>query len=409
MLWVGLHFPRFRQQALARGHGLPEPERAALAAVAAWACQFTPRVSIEPPEGLAAEVEGSLRFFSGLNSLREKIHRGLKDLGFEAALAYAPTARAALWRAAGGGAVLEDLPVAATGLEPEALDLLAGLGARTLGDLMRLPRAGIARRFGQGLLDRLDQAVGRANEPRAFFMPPARFAQQLELPAPMAEAERAIFAARRLLVELEGFLTARQAGVRGFCLHLRHADIAPTEVRIGLASATRGAEHFTRLLLERLQRTALPGPIESVRLEAGDLEPLAGRSGDFFGRPGGDGEAWLRLVERLQARLGREAVHGLDTQEDHRPEFAWVSVPPEKATLSKSEKPNGPRPLWLLEEPRPLAEGEFVLLAGPERIESGWWDGAEAQRDYFIARTGDSLAWIFRERQGEWFMHGFFA
>lgn len=77
----------------------------------------------------------------------------------------------------------------------------------------------------------------------------------------------------------------------------------------------------------------------------------------------------------------------------------------------------GPRPLWLTEPPRRLAEGEFVLLAGPERIESGWWDGAEARRDYFIARTGQSLAWIYRERSAGkcgtrpegWFLHGIFA
>ena len=70
----------------------------------------------------------------------------------------------------------------------------------------------------------------------------------------------------------------------------------------------------------------------------------------------------------------------------------------------------GSRPLWLLEAPRRLAENEFVLLAGPERIESGWWDGHEARRDYFIARTGDaSLVWIFRERERGWFLHGIFA
>ena len=69
-----------------------------------------------------------------------------------------------------------------------------------------------------------------------------------------------------------------------------------------------------------------------------------------------------------------------------------------------------PRPLWLLEAPRRIREGEFTLLAGPERIESGWWDGAEARRDYFIARTGQaSLAWVYREREGHWFLHGFFA
>jgi len=72
----------------------------------------------------------------------------------------------------------------------------------------------------------------------------------------------------------------------------------------------------------------------------------------------------------------------------------------------------GQRPLWLLETPRRIGERDFVLLAGPERIESGWWDGNEARRDYFIARAGDSsLVWIYRERGagGGWYLHGIFS
>ena len=80
----------------------------------------------------------------------------------------------------------------------------------------------------------------------------------------------------------------------------------------------------------------------------------------------------------------------------------------------------GERPLWLLHRPRPLAEigerphheGPLELLAGPERIESGWWDGDDAARDYFVARAcNESLVWIFRDRRGEggWYLHGVFA
>ena len=66
-----------------------------------------------------------------------------------------------------------------------------------------------------------------------------------------------------------------------------------------------------------------------------------------------------------------------------------------------------PRPLWLLPEPIPLAEHQhrpvygtpLTLLSGPERIESGWWDGQWAERDYFIARDEQhALLWIFRPR-----------
>jgi protein ImuB len=242
-----------------------------------------------------------------------------------------------------------------------------------------------------------------------LFVPPARFAARLELPAPVLQAENALFAARRLLVQMEGFLAARQAGVRAFSLALRHEDAPATEVKAGLATPGRAAEHFARLLRERLGALALRAPAEAIGLEAGDLEPLPERSLGLFDDPRG-GEAWLRLVERLQARLGSDAVHGLDTHEDHRPERAWVAVFPGKEIPAKEKIQHPTRPLWLLDPPRRIAEGGFALLAGPERIESGWWDGAEARRDYFIARTGEtSLAWIYREGEGGWFLHGYFA
>jgi protein ImuB len=238
------------------------------------------------------------------------------------------------------------------------------------------------------------------------------------------QAENALFAARRLLAQMEGFLAARQAGVRAFVLELLHDGLPPTEVKVGLAAPGRGAEHFARLLRERLGALALKSPVEAIRVEAGDLENLPEQNRNLFDDRRGGAEEWLRLVERLQSRLGSEAVHGLETHPDHRPERAFRQVVFETENLNSSEKkkdlqdenaaPRPSRPLWLLEAPRRIREGEFTLLAGPERIESGWWDGAEARRDYFIARTGESsLAWIYRERGpepgGSWFLHGLFA
>ena len=405
---------------MSRGHAPPEPEREALAAVAAWACQFTPRVVLEPPQELLLEVEGSLRHFGGRWKFLARLRTGLAGLGFEARIAEAPTTQAALWlaRSAGSSGRIETLPVTVLGLDASRFELLAGLGIRTLGGLMRLPRDGVARRFGVQLLDQLDRARGAVADARACFVPPPRFEARLRLPSPVSHAENALFAAGRLLKQMEGFLAARHAGVREFSLELEHEDGAPTDVRMKLAGPGRDEKHLARLLRERLGVLSLKSPVEAVRLSAGQLVSMPGSNGQLLRDPRSGGEEWLRLIERLQARLGSAAVHGLEMQEDHRPERAFRHVVP--GTENSKERTRGvpgPRPLWLVEPPRRLAEGEFALLAGPERIDSGWWDGAEARRDYFIARTGRSLAWIYRERGGMrpggqpegWFLHGFFA
>ncbi len=409
-----------------RGHASPEPEQEALAAIAAWACQFTPRVSLEPPRELLLEVEGSLRYFGGRWKLLARLRAGLTSLGFEARLGEAPTARAALWLARDGSSGrIEALPTAVLGLDAAQMELLADLGIGTLGGLLRLPRDNIGRRFGMKLLDELDRARGASTDSRAWFAPPPRFAARLVLPSPVSYAQGTLFAAGRLLRQMEGFLAARHAGVREFCLALEHEDrrgtIAPTEVRVGLAGPARAEKHFARLLRERLGALPVKAPVEAICLSAGPLVSMPDSNGNLLRDPRAGGEEWLRLIERLQSRLGSDAVHGLDTREDHRPERAWLRIFPGEAFSSKRGSKNSPRPLWLVEPPRRLAEGEFALLAGPERIDSGWWDGAEVRRDYFIARTGQSLAWIYRERGARnceaspeerregWFLHGIFA
>jgi protein ImuB len=384
-----------------------QAEREALHAIATWAGQFSEKVSLEPPQAVLLEAGGSLRLFGGAARLIARLRGGLAELGFEALVATGPTPRAALWLARGGAESLSALPAEAIDPAPEARELLHTLGIRTLGELMRLPRAGIAMRFGQALLDSLDQATGRAPEPRAFFRPRERFHARLDLPAPAGEAERVLFAARRLLVQMEGFLAARQSGIRSCTLSLLHRGGRATHLPLGFATPHRDAEHVLRLLRERLGITRLANPAETILLEAASLVPLAGASSALFGEARAEAEAWERLTERLQARLGEAQVHGLATQAEHRPERAWRAVAAGEAA-GPAEPPPGPRPLWLLEPPRPLAEGDFTLLAGPERIESGWWDGDDVVRDYFIAARGASLAWIYRAHEG-WFLHGLFA
>lgn len=404
-------------------------EAAALERIAAWAIQFTPAVSIARPAEVLLEIAGSLALFGSLKRLWNEIAEGLRTLGFTASMACAPTPLAALWFARAGLAVrlrhadalkasLPDLPLEAMQCPPEALALLQNVGASTVSDCLALPRDGLARRLGQAFVDDLDRALGRLPDPRLFFAPPTAFKAAQPLPAPAQDAEMLLFAARRLLAELCGFLAATSNGVQRLTFSFAHHGRAPTRLALTLVAATRDADHLTNVLRERLERTALPSPATAIALDSDLLLPLASRNLALLPEAGQGEEAAAQLVERLRARLGENAVLGLKRFADHRPERAWRACPP-----GSSGTVNGAvagRPLWLLAEPRRLSEvasapsygGRLTLLAGPERIESGWWDSRDVMRDYFVAcNPSEALLWIYRERGsgGAWFLHGVFA
>ena len=416
--------------ALAPGLRLRERDAAAeteaLLGVAAWAMQCTSSVALDFPDLLLLEVSGSLKLFGGLEKIAAKLHQGLTAMGYRARLAAAPTARAASWFARSSkpcliadAALLEgeltSLPLSVLQCGEE--EVLSSIGARSVGDLLALPRDGLARRLGQGLLDALDQALGRLPDPRGFCVLPEKFCAAIELPAEATQAEALLFAAQRLLAQLEGFLAARAAGTRRLQLNLSHRAAPATRIELGLVSACREAAHFALLLRERLQQTALPEPVRSIALEVQAIEPLAQSNRSLFSDELHEEGNWPRLIERLRARLGAAAVHGIALCADHRPERASASAEPGAKQLALDFNL---RPFWLLAQPQALEEsgsvpchhGPLKLLAGPERIESGWWDGADAARDYFIARAADeALLWVYRERSpaGAWYLHGIFS
>ena len=399
-------------------------EAAALKNIALWAGQWTSTIAIEPPANVLLEISGCLNYFGGLSTLLRRIDSGLAAIGFSALVATAPTAPAASLLARAGRVIaieagadidsaLAQLSVGLLDGAEEVMDTLWGIGVRTIGDVLALPRDGFARRFGAGLLDQIDRARGSLPDARALFVAPERYHGQLELPSPVEETEALLFAVRRLVVELAGFLHGRGAGVTRMRFDLVHEDVPPTSIVIGLA-ATRQIEHMQNVLRERLSRLQLPDRVEAIRLVSEETAPLAGKEGELFQGSGKDGEAGTQLIERLRARLGEGAVYALALQADHRPERAQASAQAGLATKGAGKDPRSSspvRPLWLFAEPRPLgaepASAEMKLLSGPERIESGWWDEREIGRDYFIGRDAQGAeVWLYRDRGGQWFVQG---
>jgi protein ImuB len=447
----------------------------ALSSVAHAALAFTPAVTREPwdasspPHSVLLDVQASLRYFGGPKRLLQGLRSAIAPLGHQVQIASAPTAQGAALLArlsapkglhcadlATLTRTLDSAPVWLLGPGREHWDALESMGLRTLGDLRRLPRAGLARRFGEALLDELDRALGQRPDPRLWITLPEVFESRLELFARADTTEQVLHGASILLARLVAWAQAQHVQVRRFTLLMQHeprhrsdaSTPAASDLDIALAEPSRDVAHMGVLLRERLANLQLVAPTLDLQLHCCDVAHRAPPNTELFPTAGSEREGITRLIERLQARLGPEQIQRLVPLHDHRPErgsvlqrvdaqqaeaglrpgrHARTAQPAASAPAVPACTTTPARPVWLLPTPQPLPERHdrplldgrpLQLLCGPERIESGWWDAALAERDYFIAQAADgALVWVYRARlplsvaaeaQG-WFLHGRFA
>lgn len=433
-------------------------DQAALATLA-----YTPYSAQYEDHTLLMEVQASLRLFGGPRRLLRRLQADVAACGVQARAAMAPTAHGAwlLARHAGRRPArhvlqratlarrLDALPCALLPQARAVQDWLEGIACANLGQLRRLPRAGLARRSSPALLHALDQAYQPDGPPAlAWFVPPARYQARAELIERLEHLQAVQAVIERLLQGLYRWLAASRLAVRSLLIELehergRHAR-APTTLHLALAEPAWRHEHLQGPLQEHCSRLPWGGPVAGVRLRTLELAEQPAVCGQLFPEPGSAPADYRRLLDLLRARLGPEGVLGPQGRADHRPEQAnlWGPLPPQ-AALPGTASGRGPgpagaaappslafpaslpaageRPFWLLAEPIPLALHRhkpvygtpLTLLRGPERIESGWWSGHYVKRDYFIAQdAGAARYWIFRERRLEaarWFLHGLFG
>jgi protein ImuB len=233
---------------------------------------------------------------------------------------------------------------------------------------------------------------------------------------------------QQLVREFATFLVARDGGVQRFLLILGHDRGTTTRIEIGLLAPHRDAGPLFELARARLERIALPAPVHTLTLRADDLPPLCPLHRDLFEQRRAEALDWPMLAERLRARLGDQALHGLRCVADHRPSRAWrfaslddapshtderiVRTKPSRSERKQLVLNPGQRPFWLLDRPIVLRGEPARIIAGPERIENGWWDGHDKRRDYYIIETQlGQRAWAFvpAESMSGWTLHGWFA
>ena len=302
---------------------------------------------------------------------------------------------------------LQRVPIAKSRLPANAIAALPGMGIRTLGQVLALPRDGLRRRFGAELLASLDCLMGDLPPGLELYRPPDTFDLRIELLHEVENRSALIFPVRRMVDDLAAYLAGRDGGVQRFLLHLEHREGRYTDVPVGLLASERDGAMLFEFARGRLEHVVLPAPVLALRLIARDLPAFVPTGRDLFDERPANALPIGQLRERLRARLGDRAVYRLGSTTDPRPERAQAVAD----AGARYDEPS-PRPTWLLMHPIPLRGPSPRILAGPERLEPGWWDGADACRDYYVVEPSlGQRAWAFCQpgEQSGWMLQGWFA
>jgi protein ImuB len=419
----------------------PAGDAAALERLAFWASRFTPLVGVEGGDSLLLDITGVDHLFGGEAALRAEVMGRLARLGLTArgAVAGAAGTALALVRAGQGGIVAEGeeaaavapLPLAALRLEPGVVGALHGLGLRDVGSLAAQPRAGLARRFGAGLVRALDEALGRAGRPISPIRPPPEMRVARDFADPVVTRAGIEAALGLLLGELCRALREAGRGARRLRLRAYRVDGAVQEAAIGTGLPSREVTHLARLFRGRLEGLEPDCGFDRLVLEATATDPLTGLQ-DGLGTAGRAArrEELAQLLDRLSQRL---SVWRLAPRASHWPERAVQRVGAFEAVEDFPGWAAKPRPVRLLR--RPPFIGAMALLPdappsllrigraahrvlraeGPERLEPEWWrDRPERKlRDYYrVELASGARLWVCRigllapGEEARWALHG---
>ncbi|UFN51667.1 DNA polymerase Y family protein (plasmid) [Roseomonas sp. OT10] len=427
----------------------PAAEAGLLERLGWWALRFTPVVALDAPDGLILDVTGGAGLFGGEAPLLAEVAARFRRVGYTAQLALAGNAdaAAAVLRAGQHGrivpegedlAALRPVPVAALRLASDLASDLARLGLHTVGDLLRQPRAPLARRFGRTLLDALDFATGARVRPLQLIQPPPDFSAARPFLEPIVTRLAIDRAVDRLLEDLCDTLAETGCGARRLSLLAFRVDGEVQEVAVGVGLASRDPGHLRRLFVEPLGRLEPGLGFDRLVLRATETNPLEGRQlTNTLGSADaacGQEPMLSELLDRLGQRLTlwRPGPRG-----SHWPEQAVVPADPYGPVMAAPEGwGERRRPVRLLDRPRELSviaevpDGPPAQLrldgrvhrvrhaAGPERLEPEWWGEQHdrPRRDYFRVQTetGDRL-WVCRlgvdrpAAPARWFLHGLMA
>lgn len=465
----------------------PPADRRLIETLASWCDRYTPWVAIDPlgdavavedvdpcsaggfggDAGLLLDVTGCGHLFGQgevgeralLADLTERL--GRHDFACRAAMADTAGAAWALARFAekqadlfcpvkGQRAALAALPVDGLRLDKPILETFLKLGLRRIGDLYPLPRAPLARRFGDPPLARLDQALGRIDEPIEPRRPPPAFRTRLAFAEPIGRSEDVAAATSRLLAALCKQFEQASVGARQIEVALYRVDGSVDRTAIGTSRPNRDSPKLMKLFEEKLGELDPGFGVELMILSAPEVEEWTGSQDSLpeaaVRNPLAE-DGTIDLADRLALRLGQDNVVRLLPRDSHIPERVQTTAPisapaAAEGAWTRLAAMKGARPTRLLQRPEPVEvtallpdepprqftwrrhAHKVVKVEGPERIADEWWRPRPSGkvmpanivppvRDYYRVEDDDGgRFWLFRDgplNAAKWFLHGFCA
>ena len=425
----------------------PAADQVALEALCDWCARFSPAVAMDTPDGLFLDITGVDHLWGGEAMMAGDLTRRLAANGIPAqtAVANTPGAAWALARYAGEPIIaapdatmahLAGLPIQALRLESGTAAQIARLGLITIGRLAGTPRDQVTRRFGAGVVLRLDQALGRVEEALVFRRPPNPWFTRLAVAEPISTPDDLTRVAADITAILCDRLDAEGRGARRFEIGFHRLDGLVQRVGIGLSLPGRDAARIARLLTPHLDVIDPGFGIEVATLTAEGVETLAQRQQRLDAAAEIAPEDGLApLVDRLAGRLGARAIWRDEPSPSHAPERAVARKPPLSPSIAGTWDPARPRPLRLFRHPEPIeaiapipddppvsfrwrgALHRVRRAEGPERLAPEWWRPDHGRtRDYYrVEDETGARFWLFRaglygaDPPPRWWLHGLFG
>jgi len=423
----------------------PDHSNKLLKGLAEWCIRYSPFVATDSHDGIILDATGCTHLWNGEEKYLTDIVTRLITLGYNVHAAMTNTIGAS-WAIAHYGkdsiivksnqqtTALLSLPVEALRLEPDIAEKLHSLGLKQIGNIIGMQRSALRRRFGEHILQRLDQAVGNIEEIIEPVLPVEPYQERLPCLESIVTATGIEIALQRLLEKLCHQLQQEQKGLRVAILKCFRADNKLVQIEIGTNHPSFNIAHLFKLFELKIE-TIEPGPgIDLFILEARKVEPVSPLQQKLWQQSNGlDNIHLSELMDRLSGKFGANHIHRFLPAEHYWPErsFKLASALDEKPTIAW--RVDKPRPLQLLQNPEhidvmaPVPDyppmnfrykgrlHKIIKADGPERIEQEWWLQQGQHRDYYHVEDEEGKRyWLFRsghyaDRNYQWFIHGFFA